>query len=318
MTSHHLSDTPLWDAIVIGGGSAGLAAAQMLGRSLRRTLVIDGGSPRNRFATHAHGILALDGTPPEEILARGRAELDNYGVEVRTGLVDAVADHGGTLAVTAGSVTEHTRALVLATGITDVLPEVPGLAKRWGASVIHCPYCHGWEVRGTRIGVLVAAPGQVHLAFMVRQLSPHVTVFLQEDGLIEASDRERLEARGVTVVDSAVEQIAGAGRDIEGVRTADGRTHAIDALFAGGAPRPHDEALAALDLDRTDALGTSLIAVQPDGATSHPRVWAAGNVVDPMANVPMAASAGAMAGARVNGFLVGEDFDSAVAARAGA
>ncbi|MFW2513005.1 FAD-dependent oxidoreductase [Demequina sp. SO4-13] len=315
-----------WDAIVIGGGAAGLSAAQMLGRSRRRTLVIDAGRPRNRFATHMHGILGHDGLDPADLLAKGRVEVERYGVEVRTGSVETVKDEGDTIAVTLDgtatmdSTVEHTRAIVFATGITDVLPDVPGLAERWGTTVAHCPYCHGWEVRDRRIGVLVAHAGQVHLAYMVRQLSDSVMVFAQDPGLVDQSERERLAARGVQVIDSAVTGLHGTAAgsrvatapDLTHVTTADGATHQVDAIFTAGVPHPHDHALNPLGLKRTDGPGTSVIATELDGATSHPRVWAAGNVVNPMESVPMAASAGAVAGARVNAFLVTEDFDIAL------
>ncbi|MFW7414521.1 FAD-dependent oxidoreductase [Demequina sp. SO4-18] len=315
------SPTP-WDAIVIGGGAAGLSAAQMLGRSRRRTLVIDAGRPRNRFASHMHGILGHDGLDPAELLAKGRQELERYGVEVRAGSVATVKDEGEIIAVTMDGGTENgtvenTRAIVLATGITDVLPDVPGLAERWGTSVIHCPYCHGWEVRDTRIGVLVAHAGQVHLAYIVRQLSDSVTVFAQDPELVDLSERARLASRGIRVIDSAVTGLHGTSdhADLTHVSTADGATHPIDALFAAGLPHPHDHFLNPLGLARSDGPGTSVIATEPDGATSHPRVWAAGNVVNPMESVPMAASAGAVAGARVNAFLVDEDFERAAAAQ---
>lgn len=300
---------------MIGGGAAGLSAAQMLGRSRRRTLVIDAGQPRNRFAESMHGILGHDGLDPAELIAKGRRELERYDVELRTGTASRVADHGDTLSVTLddGS-TERTRTIILATGITDVLPEVTGLAERWGTSVIHCPYCHGWEVRDRRIGVLVAAAGQVHLAYMVRQLSDSVTVFAQDPEFVDESERDRLASRGVRVVDSAITALHGAGtsaNDLTHVTTADGATHDVDALFAGGVPRPHDDALAALDLERTKGPGTSVIVTAPDGTTSHPRVWAVGNVVHPLESVPMVASAGAVAGAGANTFLVDEDFDRA-------
>lgn len=307
-----------WDAIVIGGGAAGLSAAQMLGRSRRRTLVIDSGRPRNRFASHMHGILGHDGLDPAALLATGRRELERYGVEVRAGSVETVEDEGEILAVTVEGTVERTRAMVLATGITDALPDIPGVAERWGTSVIHCPYCHGWEVRDTRIGVLVTHAGQVHLAFMVRQLSDSVTVFAQEPGLVDESERHRLAARGVRIIDSAVTRLdgTGVGTDLTHVTTADGATHPIDALFAAGLPHPHDHFVNPLGLARTAGPGTSVIATEPDGATSHPRIWAAGNVVNPMESVPMAASAGAVAGARVNAFLVDEDFDRAESAPA--
>ncbi|WP_062131663.1 bifunctional NAD(P)/FAD-dependent oxidoreductase/class I SAM-dependent methyltransferase [Demequina aestuarii] len=304
-----------WDCLIIGGGAAGLSAAQMLGRARRRTLVIDGGAPRNRFADHMHGVLGHDGTPPLDLLAKGRHELEPYGVEVRNGWVTDVTDEGAILRVATAEGDLTTRTILLATGITDELPDIPGLAERWGSTVLHCPYCHGWEVRDQRLGVLVSTPLHAHLGHMIRQWSDRVTVFAQSPDLLDADARAELAARGTTVVDSPVVELRGAGTALADVVTHDGAAHPMDALFAGGTPAPHDQALAGLGLDRDDTpWGTTILTREPDGATSHPRIWAAGNVVDPMATVPMAMSAGATAGARINGFLVMEDVGAAVAA----
>ena len=133
-----------WDAIVVGGSAAGLSAAQMLGRSRRKVLVVDSGSPRNRFAAHMHGILGQDGTPPGDLVAKGRRELEQYDVEIQEGNVTSVSDGGKVVAVTIDGEDSHdARALIVATGVTDNLPQVQGLAQRWGVTVLHCPYCHG-------------------------------------------------------------------------------------------------------------------------------------------------------------------------------
>jgi thioredoxin reductase len=306
-----------WDAIVLGGGAAGLSAALMLGRSRRRVLVIDAGSPRNRFASHMHGVLGDDGTPPAELLRRGRAELAAYDVEVRDGTVDTVRATDAGLEVTvSGAATARARALIVATGITDALPEIPGLAEHWGTSVLHCPYCHGWEVQDRRIGVLATSPMAVHQAQLVRQLSDRVVLFSGAIGELEPDAERRLRSRGVDIVGAPVLEVLSESGAISGVRTADGRVTEIDAIFTAGALQPHDSFLAALDLPRTEqpfGLG-SFLTVDQTGRTGHDRIWATGNVVSPMANVPIAMAAGAMTGSAVNGALVEEDFDLAVRA----
>ncbi|MEJ6488166.1 NAD(P)/FAD-dependent oxidoreductase [Leucobacter sp. USCH14] len=324
-----------WDAIVIGGGAAGLSAAQALGRSLRRTLVLDGGEPRNRFASHMHNVLGLDGTPPLELLARGRAEAEAYGVEIRTARVRAVSENagsaespaladpsapGGSLSVEldSGEVLE-TRALIVATGVTDVLPEIPGLAERWGQSVLHCPYCHGWEVRDRRIAVVTASPIGLHQAKLLRQWSDDVTVFtaglIGEDGLsvLDAGTERAMRARGMRLVSDPVAEVLGTGAQVTGVRTADGQEYAIDAVFTGFAMVPQDAFLSGLPLDRNDTPMGACIAVDMMQRTSHPRIWAAGNVVSPAASVPLVMGAGNMAGAAANAALVEEDYALAAA-----
>jgi len=304
------------DAIVIGGSAAGLSAALLLGRARRRVLVIDAGLPRNRFAAHMHGVLGNEGAAPADFVRKGREEATGYGVEFLDGVVESVADAEGGLTVTlADDRVETARAVVVATGIADELPAVPGLAERWGKTVLHCPYCHGWEVRGARLGVLATSPMALHQARLVRQWSDSVVLFSAGAGPIDPVDARRLRARNVALVASPVVEVLGDGAQVTGVRTADGQVTELDALFTAGVPRPHDGFLAALELPRTEfpmGLG-SFLTVDQAGKTGHPRVWAAGNVVNPMATVPMAVGAGALTGGAVNGALMEEDFDLAVA-----
>ncbi len=174
-TQHH----PPAEVIVIGGGPAGLSAALMLGRARRRVLVIDAGSPRNRSAAHMHGVLGFENEPPAALTARGRAEAGRYGVRFVGGRVERVErTEKGARAVLADGTEYETRALILAAGITDELPEIPGLAARWGTTALHCPYCHGWEVAGARLGVLATSPGSLHQAQLLRQWSDRVTLLL--------------------------------------------------------------------------------------------------------------------------------------------
>lgn len=327
-----------WDVIVVGGGAAGLSAALMLGRARRRVLVVDAGEPRNRFAAHMHGVLGHEGVDPLELLRQGREEVQEYGVTVRTGSVTRVDDDeaGGLTVEFTDSVRATARALVVASGQTDELPQIPGLREFWGTSVLHCPYCHGWEVRGSRIAVLGTSAMSAHQAQLVRQWT-HDLVFLTagiggsgaepdsgpraelDAGLDAGLDAEvvaRLRARDVTIEQTPVARILSEGGRLSGVRLADGREIALDAIFAAPTARPHDQFLDGLDLERTTTpMGTAL-AVDQFGATTHPRIWAAGNVTNPGATVPVSMAAGSMAGGMVNMALVNEDFDRALAAQA--
>lgn len=306
-----------YDALVIGGGAAGLSAALMLGRARRRTLVLDAGSPRNRFAAHMHGVLGHDGLDPAELLRRGRAEVDAYGVEVRAAVVVRIDRHGDDLVATlADGSTIHARAVVLATGVTDELPPIPGLAERWGVTVLHCPYCHGWEVRDRTIGVLATSPASLHQIELLRQWSDDVVAFAHAAGELPADALTRLSARGIRVVDAEVAEVVGDGTAIEHVRTVDGAEHRVDAIFTAGTLVPHDDAVAHLGLARQQGPMGDLLAVDAMGATSHPRIFAAGNVVVPFGNVPLAMGAGSMAGGGANATLVAADAAAAVAAQA--
>ena len=313
-----MTDTHV-DAVVLGAGAAGLSAAQALGRSLRRTLVIDAGAPRNRFAAHMHNVLGLDGTPPLELVARGRAEAEAYGVEFVEGTVAAVTGDGDLTLELApdpdGTVRRiETRALIVATGASDTLPDIPGLADYWGSTVLHCPYCHGWEVRGSRLAVLAASPLALHQATLVRQWSERLTLFSAALGELEPDVAHALRARGTVIEPNPVAEVLGDGTRVTGIRTADGVVHEIDAIFTMGAVTPHDGFLAGLALERTDTPVGNFLAVDPGGRTSHPRIWAAGNVVNPMATVPIAMGAGAQAGGAANYALVELDVADALAA----
>lgn len=309
-----------WDVIIIGSGSAGLSAALMLGRSRRRVLVLDEGLPRNRFAGHMHGVLGRDHTSPLDLLADGRAELGRYdGVTVRNGVAVAAAADGSTPGFTlelADGERVVGRRILVASGLRDALPSIPGLAEQWGRGAFACPYCDGWESRDRRIGVLASSAAQVHQAQLMRQLSADVTVFAHGAELPEEA-RAGLTARGIAVEDRPVAAIVADDRGaLRGIRLDDGTEVAIDAIFAGPAPEPNDLVLRLLGADRAaHPMGGEFVTVDAMGRTSVPGAWAAGNVTDPRSSVPYAMAAGSMAGAAINADLVEEEVRSALAAR---
>lgn len=306
-----------WDVIVAGGGPAGLSAALMLGRARRRTLVIDAGSPRNRFAAHMHGVLGQEGAPPGAFLARAQAEVEEYGVERRGGAIERIErEPDGLRVATVDGAVLRARALIVATGLTDDLPEIPGLAQRWGETVLHCPYCHGWEVRDQRLGVLTTSPFGLHQAELIRQWSDRVTVFSAGLGEVTPETEARLRARGVELEPEPVAELLGEGAVLQAVRLRDGREVPVDAVFTVGAPRPHDGFLAPLELARSETPWGSFLAVDAMGQTSDARIWAVGNVANPAANVPLSIGAASFTGAAVNAALVAADFDAAVASAA--
>jgi thioredoxin reductase len=309
-----------YDVVVIGGGAAGLSGAVALGRSRRSVLVVDDGTPRNAPAEGVHNFLGRDGVPPAELLAAGRAEVGGYGGEIRAGrAVGAERVDGGFVVRLDDGGSVRGRRLLVTTGLTDVLPDVPGLAGRWGRDVLHCPYCHGWEVRDQAIGVLACGPMAVHQTLMLRQLSADVT-FLQHDAEpLGEVEREQLAARGIPVVEGEVAELEVAGDRLTGVRLRSGQVVALDALAVQPTFVARSELLEQLGLPTTDMVVADRVVarhvvVDRTGATGVPGIYAAGNVADPMAQVMASAAAGLMAGAAINGDLVAADTAAAVAA----
>ncbi|WP_210508911.1 NAD(P)/FAD-dependent oxidoreductase [Naasia sp. SYSU D00057] len=308
-------DSEKWDAIILGGGSAGLSGALMLARSRRRVLVIDEGAPRNRVADAMHGVLGRDGWSPLDLLATGRGEVERYGGVVRRASA-AKAERGGAgFAVTLESGEVYTAGRVLvATGLRDELPELPGLAEQWGVGVAHCPYCHGWEVRDQRIAVLSSGPMSIHQAQLVRQLSDRVTYFPNGTS-ISGDERRALSARGIAVESRPVGAVVEEGGRLSGLRLRTGDLLPIDAVFVRPRAVPNDGHLLALGAGTADAFGDGRwVTVDATGRTTVPGLWAAGNVVNPGATVPVAAAAGSTAGAMINADLVEEEIRTALAA----
>ncbi|GAA0915157.1 NAD(P)/FAD-dependent oxidoreductase [Streptomyces thermoalcalitolerans] len=313
-----------YEAVVIGGGAAGLSAALVLGRSRRRTLVVDAGEPRNAPAAHMQGYLSRDGMPPARFLAVGREEIARYGVElVRDRAVDAVRDAGGEFDVTlAKGRTVHARHLVVATGLKDELPALPGLAERFGRDVLHCPYCHGWEVRDRVFGVLATGPLSVHQALMVTQWSKDVTFFLHEVAEAELSgdDLRRLAAAGVRAVPGRVAELLVEGDRLTGVRLAGGTSseggtdHPLEVLFVAPRAVPRTGLLRRLGAELRETPFGAYPVTDERGLTTVPGLWVAGNAGGFAERVINAASRGYRAGAAINGELLFADLDAAVAA----
>ncbi|MET7649148.1 NAD(P)/FAD-dependent oxidoreductase [Streptomyces sp. NPDC005426] len=315
--------TQTYDVVVIGGGAAGLSGALALGRARRSVLVIDAGSPRNAPASHVHNYLGREGTPPSELVATGREEAARYGAEIVEGEVTAAEKlpGGAGFRVVRGDGTAVTaRRLLVTTGLVDELPPIPGLADRWGQDVLHCPYCHGWEVRDTAIGIVALTPMAVHQALLWRQWSADVTLFLHDAPEPSDEEYEQLAARGIAVVDGEVDGLEVSGDRLTGVRLAGGRVVPRDAVVVQPRFTARSGVLDGLGLRPTPlemgghTLGT-YIAADPTGATEVPGVWVAGNVASLMEQVIGSAAAGLKAGAAINGDLVAEDTRRAVEAR---
>jgi thioredoxin reductase len=305
---------PAYDVVVVGGGTAGLSGALTLARSRRSVAVIDAGDPRNAPASEVHGFFSRDGVSPARLLEDGRADVRRYGGHVVSGEASTVtrSQVGFTVTLADGR-TAGARRLLVATGLADELPDLPGVRELWGRDVHHCPYCHGWEVRDQAIGVLATGPMAAHQALLFRQVSADVALFAHTSPP-GAEQAEELAARGIRVVPGEVQSLELSGGRLTGVRLRDGTVVARQALVVMPRMVARAGVLATVGLKPTahsSGLGEHIPA-DPTGLTAVPGIWVAGNVSDLAAPVIGAAAEGATAAAAINADLVAEETRRAV------
>ncbi len=306
-----------YDVVVIGGGAAGLSGALTLARSRRSVLVIDAGEPRNGPAAGLHGFLTRDGMNPKALLEIGRAEVRGYGGHIVDGWVTSASRDGDSFTVSlADGRVVSARRLLVTTGLIDELPEVSGLRERWGRDVLHCPYCHGWEVRDQAVGVLGTGPRAVHQALLFRQLTSDLVLFTHTAPQLSEEQAEQLAAREIRVVTGLVDSLEIVDDLLTGVRLRDGTMVARQALAVMPRFVARSDAMASLGLHATaHPLGMGqFVAADTTGLTEVPGVWVAGNVTDLSAQVVSAAAGGVVAAAAINADLIAEETRQAVSA----
>jgi thioredoxin reductase len=299
-----------YDVAVIGGGAAGLSAALVLSRARRQVLVVDAGAPRNAPAAAMHGYLSRDGLPPGDLVASGRDEVKSYGAEIATGTATGLVPNGRTgfwVLLEDGQRISARRVLVT-TGLRDELPGIAGLRGRWARDVLHCPYCHGYEVRDRQLGVLGGAPGAVRYAQIVRQWTRDL-IYFTPPGTLTTTERAQLTARAIGVVEGTIAQLVIDDDALRGVQMNDGCVVPRDALFVPPRFVPNNRLLIGVGCD---VGGDGWVTTDSTGRTSVAGIWAAGNVVDPRAQVITAAGAGSAAAIAINADLVEEDVRNAV------
>ncbi|OAR24896.1 thioredoxin reductase [Streptomyces sp. ERV7] len=316
-SSANLADA--YDVVVVGGGAGGLSAALLLGRARRSVLVVDAGEPRNAPAGHMHGYPSRDGMPPAEFLAVVREEVAAYGVRRIQGTVSGIEpDDNGEFAVAlTDGYRVHARRMVVATGLVDELPDLPGVSERWGRDVLHCPYCHGWEVRDRAIGVLYRKEAGTHQALLFSQLSDDVTLFLDgaDENELPDADWQMLAAAGVGVVRGRLGALIVGDDQLVGVRLESGQEIEVSVFVVPPRMVPRDEVLTALGARTRETPAGSFADVDETGLTSVAGVWAVGNVTGPAEQVVNAASSGYRAGAAINADLLRTDLERRAARR---
>lgn len=293
------------DAIIVGGSFAGLSAATYLARGRRSVCVLDTGSPRNRFATHSHGVFGFDGGEPAKMLATARTQVSAYPTVkfVETRATAARKEDGGFVVTLASGEALRSRIVVLAYGISDELPKIPGLAERWGHSVIHCPYCHGYEFSDRRLGVLLLSPMSVHQALLISQWGP-ATLYLNGVSELDPEALHELQKREIALEPARVKALHGEGTALASVELEDGRRSPVEALYI--APRTH------LNSDLAEQLGCELedgpfgkiVRTDEWKATTVPGVFAAGDITRPAHSISWATSDGMTAGVAAHRSLV--------------
>lgn len=296
----------MYDAIIVGGSYAGLSAAMQLARAGRAVCVIDSGSPRNRFAAASHGFFGQDGAAPRAMILQGREKLAAYPTVhfVDDRATEAVATEAGfSLRLESGNTREGAK-LVLAFGLIDDLPEIPGLSEKWGKSVLHCPYCHGYEFKGQRLGVLNVMENSVHQALMIPDWGT-TTFFLNGGAMPDAATVEKLRRRAVTIEPTRVAALEG-DATLTGVRLEDGRVVELDALFTASRTRMACPIAEQLGCAFDDGMLGPVIRVDSKQMTTVPGVYAAGDIARQMHNATFASADGVMAGTAAHQALVFE------------
>ena len=286
-----------YDVIVIGGSFAGLSAALQLARARRRVLVLDSGEPRNRFAQFAHGLFGHDGEPPSVLLAKAREQLLSYGtVSFKEGLATHAAKTGEEFSVTVAGAVHTASRLILANGVRDELAPIPGMQERWGISVLHCFYCHGYEVAGQRLGVLATSDRALQTAILLPDWSEHVTLFTNGSLSLNPDQLNELQTRGVSVETKPVVALVGEPPALSGLRLDDGRIIPVDAVFTNPRTRMASSIAEQLGCEFDEGPSGAFIRTGADKQTTVWGVYAAGDAARPGHNASWAAADGVTAG----------------------
>lgn len=302
-----------YDAVVVGGGAAGLQAALMLGRACRRVLVCDTGTPRNAPAAHSHGFLTRDGTPPFELLRLARADLASYpNVELRSvEVTDAVAIGGGFRATLAGGELVDTRGIIVAAGVRDLVPDL--LREQWGKGVFFCPFCHGWEVRGQPLAVLGQDAYATHMVYVLKAWTDDVLLVANGPLVVDDATRAKLAANHIAVHEGVVTRLEGDDDGLRRIHFADGTAVARRALLYKPPTEPRSDLAARLGA-RFDDMGLPVF-VDPTHQTTVPGLYVAGDMGAMPPSLMVAAASGQLAGAGLSNALA--FFDAEVAVRRG-
>lgn len=284
------------DVIIIGGSFAGLSAALYMARTRRSVCILDAGAPRNRFAPHAHGFLTQDGRVPRDILVTARTQVAAYPTAsfIKGSAANAAQGERGFIVTLATGETVSSTTLILAFGVRDELPDIPGLAERWGKSVLHCPYCHGYEFAGQRLGVLYTSPMSLHQPLLIAEWGP-TTLYLNGHPGPDQELGSRLQDRGVQIEPAPIEALHGDDGNLSAIELQGGRKVELNALYLGSRTQLSSDIAQQLGCEVEDGMFGKVIRVDEMKATTVPGVFAVGDITRSAHTIAWASADGVMA-----------------------
>ena len=302
-----MADSKEFEVIIIGGSYAGISAAMSLGRALRKVLVIDAEQPCNQQTPHSHNFLTQDGQKPIEITNIALAQLANYTtVEFYQGLaINVTKVLKGFIVETQNGDAFHAKKLVVATGLKDIMPEIEGFAECWGISVVHCPYCHGYEIRDKKTGILANGDAAFHYAQLINNWTKYLTIFTNEPATMNEEQVAKLKKHQISILETPIERLVHTEGKIEKVLLTDGSEIVLDAIYSRPISVQHSAIPQALGCELTEH---GLIKVDTFQKTNVAGVFACGDNSNPMRSVAMAVASGSATGAMVNHELISESF----------
>ncbi len=300
-------DSQEFEIIIVGGSYAGLSAAMSLGRALRKVLIIDGGQPCNRQTPHSHNFLTQDGQKPDVIAKIALSQLANYNtIRFHKGLaINAAKTEDGFTVETQDGEVFHAKKLIFATGLKDIMPDIPGFAECWGISVIHCPYCHGYEVRHQKTGIIANGDAAFHYAQLINNWTKDLTIFTNGVSTLNGDQLAKFRKHQIHIVETPIERLIHIGGKIEKIVLTDGSGMGIDAIYSRPAFVQHSDIPQSLGCEFTEH---GLIKVDGFQKTNIAGIFACGDNSNPMRSVAMAVATGSATGAIVNHELIGEEF----------
>lgn len=302
-----MKDNKQFDVIIIGGSYSGLAAGMALGRALRKVLIIDSGKPCNRQTPHSHNFITQDGTPPGEIAAIARQQVEKYDtVQFLSGLVTSgeKTETGFKVQTETGEIFTA-RKLVFATGIKDIMPEIPGFAECWGISVLHCPYCHGYEVKGQQTGILANGDYGFEFTTLISNWTKDLTLYTNGASTLTPEQKEKLDKHGIRTNEAEIASLEHRGGHLQKIIFKNGQKVPVKALYARCPFVPHCPVPEALGCELTPE---GYIKVNPLQQTSMPGVFACGDITTRIRTVANAVATGTTTGIMVNKELLEESF----------